>query len=273
MKGRAAFILKHTERALPIGRYMGLVACLVAAILIVLPAASGAELQVLVSIAMRGAVAEVAATFEKQTGHTVNIIAAAPSQIVASLKGGAPADVVVQIDSALPEMEDKGLVRRGRVALGTTGFGIATRSGDPAPDIATPDALKAVLLGAAKVIYNDPAVTPSGKLLLSIAERLGVADQVKAKSQVVAAGANVDTLAKYSGDGPAIALAVLVEIPGHPGAKAIGPLPKELQVPLPYSALLGSTPKDEPAAEAFLRALGTPEAKEAYAKAGFEVKQ
>ena len=273
MKGRGAVILKHTGRALPIGRYVGQVASLVAAILIALPAASGAELQVLVSIAMRGAVAEVAARFEKQTGHTVKIIAAAPSQIVASLKGGAAADVVVQIDSALPEMEDKGLVRRGRVALGTTGFGIATRSSDPAPDIATPDALKAVLLGAAKVIYNDPTVTPSGKLLLTIAERLGVADEVKTKSQVVAAGANVDTLAKYSGDGPVIALAVLTEIPGHAGAKAIGPLPKELQVRLPYSALLGSTPKDEPAAEAFLRALGTPEAKEAYAKAGFEVKQ
>ena len=100
-----------------------------------------------------------------------------------------------------------------------------------------------------------------------------MAEQVKAKSQVVAAGANVDTLARDSGDGPVIALAVLVEIPGHPGAKAVGPLPKELQLPLPYSALLGSTPKDEPAAEAFLRALGTPEAKQAYVKAGFEVKQ
>jgi molybdate transport system substrate-binding protein len=189
------------------------------------------------------------------------------------LKGGAPADVVVQIDSALPEMEDKGLVRRGRVALGTTGFGIATRSGDPAPDITTPNGLKAVLLGAAKVIYNDPTITPSGKLLLTIAEQLGVAQEVKAKSQVVAAGDNVDTLANDSGDGPVIALAVLVEIPGHPGAKAIGPLPKELQVPLLYSASLGWTPKDEAAAEVFLRALGTLEAKEAYAKAGFEVKQ
>jgi Bacterial extracellular solute-binding protein len=115
-------------------------------------------------------------------------------------------DVVVQIDSALPEMEDKGLVRRERVALGTTGFGIAIRSGDPAPDIATPEALQGVLLGATKVIYNDPAVTPSGKLLLSIAEQLGVADQVKAKLQVVAAGANVTTLAKDSGDGPVISL-------------------------------------------------------------------
>jgi molybdate transport system substrate-binding protein len=252
---------------------MGRVAGLLAAVLIALPPAIGAELQVPVSIAMRGAVAEVAAAFEKQTGHTVKIIAAAPGQIVASLKGGAHADVVVQIDNALPELEDKGFVRRGRVSLGTTGFGIATRSGDPAPDISTPDALKAVLLGAAKVIYNDPTVTPSGKLLLAIAERLGVADQVKAKSLVVAAGANVDTVAKYSGDGPVIALAVLVEIPGHPGAKVIGPLPKELQVPVPYSAVLGRSPGDEAAAAAFLRALGAPEAKQAYARAGFEVKQ
>jgi hypothetical protein len=79
----------------------------------------------------------------------------------------------------------------------------------------------------------------------------GDAEQVKAKSQVVAAGANVDTLAKDSGDGPVIALAVLVEVPGHPGAKAIGPLPKELQVPLPYSAVLSSTPRDEPAPRPF----------------------
>jgi molybdate transport system substrate-binding protein len=271
---RGAPMLNDRGRAWPIGRYiMGRMAGLMAAILIALPAASGVELQVPVSIAMRGAVAEVAATFEKQTGHTVKIIAAAPGQIVASMKGGARADVVVQVDASLPELEDKGLVRRGRVALGTTGFGIATRSNDPTPDISTPEALKAVLAGAAKVIYNDPAVTPSGKLLLTIAERLGIADEVKAKSQVVAAGANVDTLAKSSGDGPVIALAVLVEIPGHPGARAIGPLPKELQVPIPYSAVLGSSPTDEAAAEAFLRALGTPEAKKAYAKAGFEVKQ
>ena len=273
MRLRGVFILNGCARVLLLGRYMARGACMAAAIVIALPAARGAELQVPVSIAMRGAVAEVAATFEKQTGHTVKIIAAAPAQIVASLKGGAPADVVVQIDSALPEMEDKGLVRRGRVALGTTGFGIATRSGDPTPDIATPAALKAVLLGAAKVIYNDPAITPSGKLLLTIAEQFGIAGQVKAKSHVVAAGANVDTLARDSGDGPVIALAVLVEIPGHPGAKAIGPLPRELQVPLPYSAVLGSAPGDEPAAAAFLRALGTRDAKEAYAKAGFEVKQ
>lgn len=236
-------------------------------------AAFATELQVPVSVAMRGAVAEVAAGFEKQTGHTVKIISAAPGQITASLKAGEPADVVVQIDSALPDVEALGLVQQGRVALGTTGFGLATRSGDPVPDISTPEALKAVLQGAAKVIYNDPTTTPSGKLVLSIAEKLGLAENVKAKSLVVGPGANIATLAKDTGPGPAVALAVLVEIAGHPGAKVIGPLPKAMQVPLPYSAVLAAKPKDEAAAKAFLQALGQPEAKKAYAKAGFEVKE
>ena len=148
------------------------------------------------------------------------------------MAGAIPAKAGIAPDALVMSQPRRAILQRGRVALGATGFGIATRSGDPALDIATPDALKAVLLGAAKVIYNDPAVTPSGKLLLTIAEQLGVAEQVKAKSQVVAAGDSVGVLAKDSGDGPVIALAVLVQIPGHPGAKAIGPLPKELQVPL-----------------------------------------
>ena len=46
MRRRGAFILKDGGRALPIGRYMGRVAGLVASLLIALPAASGAELQV-----------------------------------------------------------------------------------------------------------------------------------------------------------------------------------------------------------------------------------
>ena len=121
------------------------------------------------------------------------------------------------------------------------------------------------------MIYNDPKVTSSGQLLLRIAERLGVAEQVKAKSQVVVAGANVTTLAQDTSPGTVLALSVLVEIPGHPGAKLVAPLPKELQTPLPYSAALGAYPVDEPAAQAFLQALASVDAKRAYAAARFEV--
>jgi molybdate transport system substrate-binding protein len=116
-------------------------------------------------------------------------------------------------------------------------------------------------------------VTPSGQLLLRIAERLGVADAVKAKSEVVAAGANIATLARDTSPGSVLALTVLVEVAGHPGAKLIGPLPKDLQVPLPYSAVLGARPVDDAAATAFMQLLASPEAKHAYAAAGFEVEK
>jgi ABC-type molybdate transport system substrate-binding protein len=53
--------------------------------------------------------------------------------------------------------------------------------------------------------------------------------------------------------------------------KLIGPLPKELQVPLAYSAALSARPQDEVAAQAFVRALASAEAKQAYVAAGFEV--
>jgi molybdate transport system substrate-binding protein len=232
-----------------------------------------AELQVPVSIALRGAVGEIATQFGKRTGHIVKTMVGSPGEIVAALKAGGHADLVILPNATLPDLEDKGLVRRGRTALATTGFGMATRSNDHAPDISTPDALKAALLAAGKVIYNDPKVTPSGQLLLRIAEHLGVAEQVKAKSEVVAAGANIATLARDTSPGSVLALTVLVEVAGHPGAKLIGPLPKELQVPLPYSAVLGPRPVDDVAAAAFLQVLASSEAKQAYAAAGFELEE
>jgi molybdate transport system substrate-binding protein len=235
------------------------------------PAAHAAELQVPVSLALRGPVAEIAAAFEKRSGHTVKVTLAAPVEIVAALQAGRHADVIVLTNGGLAELDGKGLVRRERVPLATTGFGLATRSGDLAPDISTVDALRAALLGASKVIYNDPKVTPSGQLLLRVAERLGVAEQVKAKSQVVAPGASLITLAKDTSAGTVVALIVLIE--REPGVKLIGPLPKELQVPLPYSALLSARPQDEVAAQAFLDALAGAEAKRAYVAAGFEVEK
>jgi molybdate transport system substrate-binding protein len=253
------------------GLIFGTTAFLSVAVSLAMPAARAAELQVHVTIAMRGAVKEMAAAFEKQSGHTVKLTVASPGEIVAALQAGGHADVVVVTDGALDALEDKGVVRRGRVLLATSGFGLATRSGDLVPDISTPQAVRAMLLQASKVIYNDPRFAPSGQLLLRVAERLGVAEEVKAKSQVVAAGASVSALAKDTSPGLVVAIAPLTEIPGHAGAIFVGPLPRDLQVRSLFSAALGAHPHDEAAARAFVQALAGPDARQAYLAAGFEV--
>jgi molybdate transport system substrate-binding protein len=261
------------HRAPVVGRALQVTAILSVALAVAMATAQAAELQVPVSIALRGPVAEVAAAFEKASGHTVKMTLAAPGDIVVALQAGRHADVIVLTNGGLAELNGKGLVRPDRVPLATTGFGLATRSGDLAPDISTPDTLRAALLRASKVIYNDPKNSPSGQLLLRLAERLGVAEQVKAKSQVVAAGTSLITLAKDTSARMAVALTVLTEVAGEPGVKLVGPLPKELQVPLPYSAVLSARPQDEVAAQAFLEALASAEAKQAYVAAGFEVER
>src|SRR3981189_894469 len=135
-------------RAPVIGRALRVTAFLTVAFSAAMPGAQAAELQVPVSVALRGAVSEMAAVFEKRSGHTIKITVAAPGEIVAALQAGRHADVVVLTDGGLAELEDKGLVRRERVALASSAFGLATRSGGGAPDISTPDALRAVLLEA-----------------------------------------------------------------------------------------------------------------------------
>jgi len=264
-------MLSCVHRILITGRTLVVTAFVSSTQSVAIPTAQAAEVQAEVTISIREAVAEMATTFEKRTGHKVKTTVAAPGEIVAALQTGRHADVVIITNGALAELEDKGLVRRGGVPLAYAGFGLATRSGDHVPDISTPEALRAVLLAASKVIYNDPNVTPSGQLLLRIAERLSIADQVKAKSQVVASGTNVSTLAKDTSPGIVIALSVLPEIAGHPGAKLVGPLPKELQAPVTVFAALGARPQDEAAAQAFLQELASSVAKKAYAAIGFGV--
>src|ERR1700686_2423804 len=127
----------YIHRAPIIGRTLVVTAFLSVALSIAITTSQAAELQAQVTISIRGAVAEEAAAFEKRTSHTVKTIVAAPGEIAAALQAGRHADVVVLTNGALVELEDKGLVRRGRVPLATTGFGLATRSGDDTPDIST----------------------------------------------------------------------------------------------------------------------------------------
>jgi molybdate transport system substrate-binding protein len=253
------------------GRTLVVIASVSSMLSVAISTAQAAEVQAEVTISIREAVAEMATVFEKRTGHKVKMTVAAPGEMVAAIQAGRQTDVVVVTNGALVELENKGLVRRGGVPLASAGFGLATRSGDHVPDISTPEALRAVLLVASKVIYNDPNVTPSGQLLLRVAERLGVADEVKAKSQVVPSGTNVSTLAKDTSSGIVIALSVLPEIAGHPGARLVGPLPKELQAPVTVLAALSARPQEEAAAQAFLQELTSTEAKKAYVAIGFEV--
>ena len=106
-------------------------------------AASAAELKVLISGAMLGAVQELAGTFEASSGHKLVIDYATVGKIADRVAGDDPIDVAI----LTAPFFDK-LVRTGKMVGSTTGqlarvpIGLAVKQGAPKPDIASVEAFK-----------------------------------------------------------------------------------------------------------------------------------
>jgi molybdate transport system substrate-binding protein len=240
--------------------------------LLALPA-NGAELEVLAAGAVQAVVPKLAATFEGQTGHIVKLTYGTVGDLAGKVEAGERADVIIITPPALTSLEGKGRVRPGTQAnVGSVGAAVAVRTGVAAPDVSTPEALRAALLSARSVIYADPTKASSGIHFAKVIERLGIADAVKAKAHIVPTGIiGMQELVKDTGAGLVIGITQVTEILPNPGVKLVGPLPGDLQNITTYTAALGSNPGDWAAAEAFLKWLTNPAGKQAFAAAGFDV--
>ena len=72
------------------------------------------------------------------------------------------------------------------VNVAGTPVSVAVRAGAPKPDISTADAFKQTLLNARSIVYADPARGgASGVNFARVLDRLGIAEQVKAKTILV----------------------------------------------------------------------------------------
>ena len=139
-------------------------------------------------VASQGPLPDVMGTlvpmFESATGNKVKISFKGAPAIAADLKQGA-ADLVITNTEVVDALAADGDVAgNGKTLLMISKVGIAVKAGAPKPDIGTPDKLKAALLAAKTVGYSEGA---SGRHFLTLIQKLGIADAVKAKA-VVAQG-------------------------------------------------------------------------------------
>jgi molybdate transport system substrate-binding protein len=240
--------------------------------LLALPARAS-ELQVLAAGAVQAVLPTLATTFEGQTGHTVKVTYGTVGDLVGKIQAGQRVDVIILTPAALTGLEGQGLVRPGTQAnVGSVGAAVAVRVDAAAPDVSAPEALRAALLSARRVIFADPTKASSGIHFARVIERLGIAEAVKAKAHIVQTGIiAMQDLARDTGPGLVIAITQATEILPNPGVKLVGPLPGDLQNITTYTAALGAQPADPAASQAFLRSLTNPAGKQAFATAGFDV--
>lgn len=221
--------------------------------------AAAAEIKVLTAGAMRAVVVEMLPEFGKRTGHKVAIDNATAGTLAKRIEGGEAFDVAIITPKVLEGLAAKGKVESaGPVALAKVGIGVAVKEGAPLPDIKTVETFKSALLAAKTVAYIDPkAGGSSGIYFDGLIERLGIAEEVRAKARLKQGGYVAELVATGEAE---IAVHQISEIVPVKGVALVGPLPAEVQHFTVYAASLSAAPSDAAAARALIEHLAGPAA-------------
>ena len=219
--------------------------------------------------AVRAIVTDLAEQFRQETGNTVTFSFGTAGQTRQKLLSGEPVDVVILTDAGIDDMIRQGALASGsRADLARTGMGVGVREGAPKPDITTSEAFKTTLLKAKSLVYVDPAQgATSGVHFKSVLERLGIADAVRSKTQLVSGGYPAEKVASGEAE---LVVHQISEIVPVKGVTLVGPLPPDFQKVTVYSAGLAALSPSPAAARAFVAFLTRPAFKPKLAAAGLD---
>ena len=149
-----------------------------------LPLAQADELRVLSSVGIQAVLEELVPEFERSTGHEVTLVFDLASALKTKIEGGEAFDVAILTPPLLDDLIAKGLITaETRAVLARVGLGLMIRAGAPKPDVSSVDAFKRTLLDANSLTYAPAGA--SGVAFVAIADRLGIAAEVAAKTVIV----------------------------------------------------------------------------------------
>jgi molybdate transport system substrate-binding protein len=219
-------------------------------------AANAAEVKVWAGAVMPGVFAELGPQFERVTGHKIVIQYGPGLSFKRQVEAGEAFDLAIIGSDVVDD-----LIKQGKIAGDTradivrVGIGVGVREGARKPDISSVDAFKNTLLNVKSITYA-PEGAP-GRHLAKVFDRLGIAEQVKARIKPNP----VNRVPQAVADGE-------VELAIHPtptlvsakGVQLVGLLPAELQDWFVNTAGVSTTARQPDAARALIKHLTTPEA-------------
>jgi molybdate transport system substrate-binding protein len=157
------------------------------------------------------------------------------------------------------------VVAGSKIDLAKSGVGVAVKTGAPKPDISTSEALKKTVLAAKSIGYSTG---PSGNYIISLFDKMGIADQVKGKLKQTPTGVFVGSIIA-SGE-VEIGFQQVSELSHYAGVDYVGPLPADVQRFTTFSSGIMAGAKEADAAKALVKFITAPAAAAAYTKRGME---
>jgi molybdate transport system substrate-binding protein len=233
-------------------------------------AANAAEIKVLSTVALKAALdEELLPQFAKAAENKVVIKYGAAAALKQQIEGGETFDVAILTPAAVDDLIKQGKIVTGsRTNVARTGVGVAIRQGAAKPDISTVEAFKRTLLDAKSIAYGDPALGGASSIYFAgVLQRLGIAEAVKGKTKLTAAGESAQPVAAGEAE---LGVGQISEIVPVRGAELLGPFPGELQVYTAFTAGTAVSAKDAAAANALIKFLTNPAAAQIFKQRGLE---
>ena len=228
-----------------------------------------AEVKVLSAGAVEPGLHAFSQIVKRDAGHDLNLTFSTAPQIAKRLAAGEVYDILISPPTTINQFAKEGKVLADtRVPVGRVGAGIIVRTGAPAPDVASVDALKTALLAADSIVYNTAS---TGLYLDKLFAGFGILDQLKPKTTRYANGAAVMEHV-IKGKGNEIGFGAITEIRMYEpkGLKLVGPLPSEVQNYTSYDAAVMNGAAAPDAARAVLKLLASRAGKAAFVAGGVE---
>jgi molybdate transport system substrate-binding protein len=216
--------------------------------------ADAAEVKIISGPATAGVLSEIAPQFERETGNKLSSKGGVTGVLKQLIESGEQFDLAI-----IPGPLIDAFMSQGKIAPGTSipfvrvGMGVAVRTGAAKPDISSAAKFKQAVLDAKSVTF-----VPQGETAVQLAnvlDRLGIAEQVKAKShpkqkvpEAIQAIASGEVELYFS---------LTNIIASGKGIELAGPFPPELQHYLVINTGIGIAAKEPAAAKALVDLLSS----------------
>ena len=227
------------------------------------------DIQVAVAANFTAPMKEIAAAFEKETGHVVKAAYGATGKFYAQINNGAPFEVLLSADDSTPtKLIDEGAAVAGANFTYAVGTLVLWSSKPEVVD----DEGKVLASGAFnKVAIANPKTAPYGAAAIEVLTGLGLLEQVQPK---FVTGENIAQTFQFVSTGNAdlgfVALSQIMENGKITGGSA-WIVPGELHKPIRQDAVVLEKGKDKPAVTALMEYLRGDAAQTIIKAFGYEI--
>jgi molybdate transport system substrate-binding protein len=228
------------------------------------------ELSVYSSIGVRSAAEKLFRKFEQQTGRRLAVTWGTAPMLVARIEAGERTDVLILSRAGIDTLHKQGkLLSDTDVTLAGSGVAIAVKAGAPKPDISTAEALKQTLVKAKSIAYSEPSAGgASGVYFAKLLERMGIAEQMQAKTKYPPAGGFSAELL-LTGEAE-LAVQQKPELLHVPGVEIVGFLPGDLNMVTEFVAAIMAESKNAETGKTLIESLRAPEALAVFRSKGLD---